>query len=519
MDILCLALLIEAAYLGVTLHNFYNAGPVVVLGGGPAGLTSAYELTRRSAEHKPIVFEALDRLGGISRTESYKGNRFDIGGHRFFTKVGEVEEMWQEVLETDFITVPRLSRIYYRNKFYDYPLKVGNALSNLGPVEGLRIIASYFRWQVFPSRKEESFEEWVTNRFGARLYGHFFESYTQKVWGISPKEIRADWAAQRIKNLSLWKVLYNALTGSNDTASLIEKFKYPRLGPGMMWEAVGDRVTERGGEVHLNHRVTKIHRVGQKVTAVDVESTDDDGTVKSQTIRGDQFVNTLDLKTALNIFDPLPPEHVLAAAAKLKYRDFLIVTLILDDSDPFPDNWIYVHAPDVRVGRIQNFRAWSPEMVANQALSSIGMEYFCNTTDALWSTADEELVKMAAGELEKIGLSSADKVTDGAVIRQPKAYPVYDTEYAEALDVIKPWIQSLENFQTVGRNGLHRYNNQDHSMLSGMLAARNILGEENDVWSVNVERSYHEEMELKRRADVARGTADTKDGQLAPATA
>ena len=478
-----------------------NSGiPVVVIGGGPAGLTAAYELQKRSGRFTPLVYEGSDMVGGIARTESHNGYRFDIGGHRFFTKVKEVEDMWHEVLQDDFITVPRLSRIYYRGKFFDYPLKLVNALRNIGPYESLRIMLSYLKWQVRPYKTEESFEEWVINRFGGRLYMHFFRSYTQKVWGINPREIRADWAAQRIKNLSLFKAVWNALTGANDTTSLIEEFQYPRLGPGMMWEKTQELIEQRGGKVELRSEVVQVNRTGKRVTSIDVKHWHEDGRAPViERVEGEHFINSMALRDLIHSFDPPPPPEVVEAANKLRYRDFLIVTLVLDHADPFKDNWIYIHSPQVKVGRIQNFRAWSKEMLPDQDTASIGMEYFCQQGDGLWNMSDTELRALASAELESLGLAKATDVIDAAIIRQPKAYPVYDGDYRAALDIIEAWIGSLENFQTVGRNGLHRYNNQDHSMLSAMLAARNILGEKHNVWTVNVERSYHEEFEIKRQ--------------------
>ncbi|MFN0022581.1 MAG: NAD(P)/FAD-dependent oxidoreductase [Parvularculaceae bacterium] len=471
---------------------------VVVIGAGPAGLTAAYELQKCSKAHRPIVFEASDDVGGIARTESYKGFRFDIGGHRFFTKVKEVEALWHEVGGQDFVLRPRLSRIFYRNKYYDYPLKIFNALSNMGPVEATQIMLSYMKWRVNPHKEEENFEQWVTNRFGRRLFEHFFKSYTEKVWGIPCTEIRADWAAQRIKNLSLTKAVMNALTGANDTTSLIEEFEYPRLGPGQMWERFRDKVREQGGEVRMKSAVTKVFRKGNRVEAIEVADYSGAQT-RTYRVEADWFVNSMAIKDLIHAFDPPPPPPVVRAADRLKYRDFLIVTLILDHPDPFPDNWIYIHSPEVAVGRIQNFRSWSPDMVPDPGKASIGMEYFCHEGDGLWTSSNEDLIKQAARELNYLGLAKPESVVDGTVIRQPKAYPVYDGEYREALDTVQTWIMGLENFQTVGRNGKHRYNNQDHSMLTAMLAARNIAGESHDIWNVNVERSYHEDFTVEEK--------------------
>ncbi len=470
-----------------------------VLGAGPAGLTAAYEAQKFFPNGDISVFEASEHMGGIARTEEHKGYRFDIGGHRFFTKEKEVNAFWAEILGDDFITVPRKSRIFYKGKFFDYPLRLVDALSKIGPYESLRILASYVKWQVRPHKEEDTFEEWVMNRFGGRLYMHFFRTYTEKVWGIPANTIRADWAAQRIKNLTLRKAVWNAVFGTNDTASLIEEFQYPRLGPGMMWDETAKRIRQNGGTVETNSTVVGVRREGMRIVSVDVAK---DGNFDApETIDADEFISTLALRDLINMVQPPPPQDVLDAANRMKYRDFLIVTLVLDDSDPFPDNWIYVHSPEVRVGRIQNFRAWSEELLPNKDTASIGMEYFCNENDSLWQMDDASLVKQAGAELEKIGLSKAERVTGGFVIRQRKAYPVYDPESKEAVDTVSGWLQKLTNFQTVGRNGLHRYNNQDHSMLTAMYAARNLAGAAYDIWDVNLDRSYHEEMEVSKEAN------------------
>lgn len=466
---------------------------VGIIGGGPAGLTAAYEFQKHSDGHHVVVFEESDQVGGIARTESYKGYRFDIGGHRFFTKVKQVEALWREVLPEEFLRRPRLSRIYYRGKYFDYPLKIFNALRNMGIYESARIMISYLKWKVYPHTEEENFEQWVTNRFGGRLFWHFFKTYTEKVWGMPCTELQADWAAQRIKNLLLRKAIWNALTGDNDTTSLIEAFDYPRLGPGMMWDAFRDRVEAQGGEVRMHSSVTRIFHDDEAVRGLEI--TTDGPQRETYRFEADHFISSMPIAALVLAMDPPAPAAIQAAARKLKYRDFLIVTLILEGRDLFPDNWIYIHSPEVEVGRIQNFRSWSEHMVPDDNRSSIGMEYFCQINDALWASDDAVLIKQAAAELEKLGLAKASAVVDGTVIRQPKAYPVYDGDYREALDMIRGWLAGFDNLQVVGRNGMHRYNNQDHSMLTAMLAVKNVLGASNDLWSVNVEKEYHEDIE------------------------
>ena len=479
---------------------------VAIIGGGPAGLTAAYELQKLSGPYQPIVLEASDMVGGISRTESYKGYRFDIGGHRFFSKVSSVTQMWHEVLGKDFIRRPRLSRIYYRGRYYSYPIKMFNALSNLGPYESVRILGSYIKWKVVPHKVEDSFEQWVTNRFGSRLFSHFFKSYTEKVWGIPCTEIRSDWAAQRIKNLSLRKTVLNAISKTNDVTSLIEEFDYPRLGPGMMWEAVRDKVRAQSGEVRMLSSVARVRHDEARVTAVDIIQRSPAGDSHYR-MDADHVISSMPLGELVLAMDPPAPAPIQAAARRLKYRDFLIVALILDSAEPFPDNWVYIHSPDVQVGRIQNFRSWSPGMIPNDTSSSIGMEFFCQEGDALWASDDADLIAQATREFAHLKLAPSARVIDGHVIRQPKAYPVYDFDFAESLVLIRGWLSGLSNLQVVGRNGMHRYNNQDHSMLTAMLAARNILGEDHDLWSVNVEQEYHEIIETSADVDARAGSA------------
>lgn len=467
-----------------------NHHPVVIIGAGPAGLTSAYELTKR--EIHPYVLEAADKVGGISRTEVYKGYRFDIGGHRFFTKVEVVNKLWDEVLGDEFIQVPRMSRIYYKNKFYDYPLSISNTLLNLGIIESFLILLSYIKARVKgklqPDIEAETFEEWVTDSFGSRLYRTFFKTYTEKVWGIPCNKIEAEWAAQRIKGLSLKKAVINALFGSNDTKTLIKEFNYPIYGPGMMWERFQQKVNENGGQVDLNTRVISVKREGFHVKEITAFK---DG--EKISITGDNFISTMPVTALVNRLDPLPPEEVLQAAKSLSYRDFLIVALIIDNPNLFPDNWIYIHSPEVKVGRIQNFKNWSPAMVPDATKTCLGMEYFCNEGDKTWELSDTELLELATKEIEQLGLAKASQIEDGTIIRQPKAYPVYDRDYRRHLQVIQDYLSKFDNLQTIGRNGMHRYNNQDHSMLTGFLAAQNILGDNHDLWDINTERSYHEE--------------------------
>lgn len=459
----------------------------VVIGGGPAGLTAAYHLAKHGL--RSVVFEQGDRVGGISRTETYKGYRFDIGGHRFFTKIPQVQHLWNEILKDEFIKVPRLSRIYYQGKYFDYPLELFNAVANLGILQSLLILYSYFKVKFYPLPVEENFEQWVVNRFGERLYQTFFKSYTEKVWGIPCTQIRADWAAQRIRGLSLKKAIFNALFGSNDTKTLIKEFDYPLYGPGMMWERMQEKLENQGCSVLLNSKVIKVNREGKKIIGILVKQGN-----KTFQIEGENFINTMPIALLMYRLDPLPPDNVLKAAHRLKYRDFLIVPLVINQEHLFPDNWIYIHSPKFKVGRIQNFKNWSPKMVPDACKTCLGMEYFCSEGDALWQMSDRDLIHVASQEVVALGLvDDVQKVEDGTVIRQKKAYPVYDDEYRQNLQVIQSYVDTFENLQTVGRNGMHRYNNQDHSMLTALLAAENIMGAHHNLWKVNTERSYHEE--------------------------
>jgi protoporphyrinogen oxidase len=470
---------------------------VICIGAGPAGLTAAYRLT---AAGLPVtVLEREPKLvGGISRTERYKGFRFDVGGHRFFSRSKEIEALWEELLGDQLLTRQRKSRILYDGKLFDYPLRPLNALTNLGIFESIRCMASYFRAKMFPIPEPGTFEDWVTNQFGHRLYSIFFETYTEKVWGMKCREISADWAAQRIKGLSLgtavWDALMPAFLKKRDkvSKSLIESFRYPRLGPGQMWEAAADRVREAGGEVRMGisvDQLAKNPRSGEwKVSGIDTDG-------KRHDFHGDHVISSAAIAELADYLEPRPPEAVKTAASMLRYRDFLTVALIVKDVDCFDDNWIYIHDSSVRVGRIQNFKSWSPHMVPDPDLNCLGLEYFCFRHDGLWDMRDEDLIRLADEELIQLGLVTPGHVIDGTVIRQPMAYPVYDENYEERVALFRSWLESdMQGLHLVGRNGMHKYNNQDHAMMTAMLVAENILAGEQlwNVWQVNEDAQYHE---------------------------
>jgi protoporphyrinogen oxidase len=472
--------------------SVHGARQVLVIGAGPAGLTAAHALARQGL--RPVVLEKELLVGGLARTESYRGFHFDLGGHRFFTKVPDVEALWREMLGADFLRRPRLSRIYYDGRFFHYPLQPWNALAGLGPLQAILVGASWLRWQLLPYREEESFEQWVTNRFGRRLFRIFFQTYTEKVWGVPCTELKAEWAAQRIKDLSLRTAVVSMFLRPRTTIrTLIDEFDYPRRGPGMMWGAVRAAVERCGGTVRTGTDVVALQRDGARVTTVVVAAADG----RREPIPATDVISSMPVTELVARMDPPAPPEVRAAAARLSYRDFLTVCLIVRQPDLFPDNWIYVHDPSVRVGRIQNFKNWSPDMVPDPGRTSLGLEYFCTEGDDLWCMPDDDLVELGKREVERIGLARAADVEDGCVARVPKAYPVYDASYREHLALVRGWVDSLANLQTIGRNGLHRYNNQDHAMLTGMLAVRNLLhGEAHDLWSVNTDQEYHEEVRV-----------------------
>jgi len=482
---------------------------VVIIGAGPAGLTAAYLLTQSDA--RVIVLERDPTyVGGISRTVEYQGFRFDIGGHRFFSKSQEVEDLWTELLGDDLLHRPRSSRIYYGGKFYAYPLKAAEALRNLGLFESFRCVASYAKARLFPVKNPRTFEDWVSNKFGKRLFGIFFKTYTEKVWGMSCSEISADWAAQRIKGLSLSTAILSALfpkkkgvsaDRSKTIKTLIDTFRYPRKGPGMMWEAAADRTRKQGGEIRMGAHVTALERipgsgrwrVGFQTSGAAGDRSEGGDTL--EWIEADHVISSAPMRELASCIRPALPAAVLEAAAKLRYRDFLTVALIVRPTSRFDDNWIYIHEPGVKVGRVQNFASWSPEMVPDPSLACYGLEYFCFEGDGLWSSSDADLVALASRELASLGLVATGDVLDGHVVRQPKAYPVYDDDYARHVETIRSELAArFPGLHLVGRNGMHKYNNQDHAMMTAMLTARNILAGEQlfDVWNVNQDAEYHE---------------------------
>lgn len=474
---------------------------VVIIGGGPAGLTAALELSRQKVPAR--VLEADRQVGGISRTVNYKGYLFDIGGHRFFTKWDEVNRIWKETLGNKFLLRPRLSRIYYRRKFFLYPLVAKNALLGLGPVESVRILLSYFRSALFPTPKEDNLEEWVSNRFGKRLYQIFFKTYTEKVWGVPCTSIQAEWAAQRIRGLSLMGAVKNALFPSKTpkAKTLIDRFHYPERGPGQMWETLAEQLNGEGYPVLMERPVVRICHEGGEMTRVVTR-----GPHGEESFEGTDFISSMPIRDLIRALDPPPPEAVLRAANELRYRDFLIVSLVVNREEVSPDNWIYVHEPGVKVGRIQNFKNWSPAMVPDASKSCLGMEYFVFENDELWASPDEKLIEMAQREIALLGLVRAEEIEDGTVVRMQKAYPMYDPGWAERIETIRAFAQTnLRNLQFVGRNGMHKYNNQDHSMMTALCAAQNICGAEHDIWAINSEPDYHEEVkESETRRKTAR---------------
>jgi protoporphyrinogen oxidase len=472
------------------------------MGAGPAGLTAAYELMKHGV--RSTVLEADPRfVGGIARTTEVKGYRFDVGGHRFFSKSQEIEDLWTEIMGEEMLVRDRLSRIFYKGKYFDYPLRATNALLNMGPVETVRCMASYAWARVRPVKHPKNLEEWVRNQFGYRLYSIFFKTYTEKVWGISTKELSADWAAQRIKGLNLKEAIKNAVIparfqkGGNAGVikTLIDKFRYPRLGPGQMWERVTAMLEKAGDRVLMGNRVVRVRHDGAGVRSVAVE----DMTGTTRDLTGTHFISTLPIRELVEIMEPPLPDFVREAAGKLGYRDFVSIAVVINKENVFPDNWIYIHDPTVKMGRIQNFKNWSPDMVPDPKTTCLGLEYFCFEGDELWNAKDDDLVELARRELDALGMCKPEEVLWGVVVRMPKAYPVYDDTYKQQVAVVRNYLREhMPNLELVGRNGMHHYNNQDHSMMTALLVGKNIaLGTNFDQWKVNTDAEYHEEARIE----------------------
>ncbi len=505
--------------------NNQDKKQALIIGAGPAGLTAAYELLEKT-DIKPIIFEATSDIGGISKTVNYKGNRIDIGGHRFFSKSDRVMQWWQNIIsleeegrteEEKFMMVrSRLSRIFYLRKFFEYPISLNFiTLRNLGLVRILKIGFSYLRVRIFPIKPEKSLEDFFINRFGRELYLTFFKDYTEKLWGISCDKIQADWGAQRVKGLSISRAIWhgiksifkkdNSIDQKNTETSLIDKFLYPKFGPGQLWEEVAQRIKEKGGEIYLNHEVIGLNGLENNITEIKVL---DKKSGEEKTFVGEYFFSSMPVKNLIrNLQLSIPvPQEVKTVSDGLVYRDFITIGLLLDElkvknqtkikthNNLIPDNWIYIQERDVKIGRLQIFNNWSPYMVSDSDKVWIGLEYFCNEGDYFWEKSDEEIIQFAIGELDKIDIIDKNKVIDSTLIKMPKAYPAYFGTYKDLGKVID-YVSKIENLFLIGRNGMHRYNNMDHSMLTAMLAVENIINNKKskeNIWEVNAEKEYHE---------------------------
>lgn len=464
---------------------------VVIIGAGPAGISAALELAKSGKD--VLILEKQEQVGGISKTIEYNGYHFDTGGHRFWTKNKEVENLWKNTLKEDLLTRPRQSRIFYRQKFFDYPLKPKNALRNLGIGTSAVVGASYLKSKakkIFSKKEAENFKEWVSERFGEKLFNIFFDTYTQKVWGIPTTELGAQWAAQRIKNLSLWKAAMDMLKLSKkgSVTSLIDEFLYPRLGPGMMYEAILKEAVSLGAKIELNTEVIKLKCKNGKIESVVVKKNGNE-----ELIRCDFLLSTMPLPELVNNLDNVAPFGIREANKKLWFRHFLTANLIVNKKDVMPDNWIYIHEPGIKAGRLQNFKNWSSAMCVDENKTNIGMEYFYTSGDEIDKMSDVDLLKLAKKELCMMGFAEENEVETANVVRSENAYPVYQIGYKEALDKVVEYVKQLKNMQIMGRGGMFRYNNMDHSILTGLIAARNLLGQKNNVFAVNSEADYLEE--------------------------
>lgn len=468
---------------------------VVIMGAGPAGLSAGHNLQKENIH--TVLLEADKQVGGISKTVEHKGYYFDLGGHRFFTKFDEVDNLWREVLGDSFRKTPRLSRIYYNNKFFNYPLTAMNALLGVGIKDTAVILYSYARSKAFPYKVEETFEQWVSNRFGKRLYSIFFKTYTEKLWGLPCEQIQAEWAAQRIKGLSLTTAIANAVfkPKKSNIKTLIDEFDYPVYGPGMMYTEMKNKIEKMGGSVRLKSRVTRVNHENFHIKNVEYVN----GTGKTEIQEGTHFISSIPVTELVQAMNPPADREVLEAAKKLRYRSVVTIDIVINKKQVFPDNWIYIHSPEVKLGRIQNFKNWSRDMIPDENKTSLGLEYFCDEGDEFWNMPDELLFALAASEVEKINICKAGDIEDYIIVRVPKAYPVYMMGYKDDISKIESYCKRFDNLQLAGRYGLFKYNNMDHSIMTGLLASQNILTGKTayDTWSINTDDEYHEEKSEK----------------------
>lgn len=455
----------------------------LIIGAGPAGLTAGLLLSKKNED--VTILEAGKQVGGISKTVVYKKYRFDIGGHRFFTKVSEVMDLWKEILPKDFMTVGRMSHIFYQGKFYNYPLEPFNALTNLGIIKAAEAFMSHLKIKHKPIDPEETLEDVYINSFGHFLYEKFFETYSKRLWGIPPGQMAPDWGKARVGRLSLLSAVKDAFfPKSGEVKSLIKEFNYPKLGPGQMWEAFAREVKKKKGKIILNSKVEKIHHKNWKITGVETEN--------GRVFKADHLISSMPLKELILGFFPRPPERVINAAQQLKYRDYVLVALIVNKKNVFTDQWIYLQDPGFSSVRMQNVNNWSISMVGDKNKTVLGMEYVVSQSDSFWQLRDKQLIELAKDEVEKLGFARKEEVIDAKVVRELKVYPVYDLGYQKYLNTVREYLSSFDNLSLVGRNGMHKYNNMDHSMLTAMLAVENIYGAKHDLWQVNADQEYHE---------------------------
>lgn len=455
----------------------------LIIGAGPAGLTAGLSLVEKGG--LVTILEQGTQVGGISKTVVYKKYHFDIGGHRFFTKNQEVANLWKKTLPKDFTEKNRISRIYYQGKFYSYPLEPLNALVNLGPFRAMTAFLSHLRTKSNPIKPEKTLEDVYINSFGQYLYDKFFRVYSTRLWGIPPHQMAPDWGKARVGKLSLLNAVKDAFFPQKaEIKSLIKRFYYPKLGPGQMWEAFAQKIKEGKGEILLNSKVQKIKHVGKKIISVTTQD--------NRQFKLDQLISSMPIRDLVNAFEPSPPAEILKAANELKYRDYILVALVIKAKNIFPDQWIYVQDPGFMNVRVQNINNWSQSMAGDKNKTVLGMEYVVSQGDPLWQMKDWELIGLAKGEAFKLGFAKIEEIVDARVVRELKVYPVYDRHYHRYLSAVKKYLSVFTNLTLIGRNGMHRYNNMDHSMLTAMLAVENLFGAKHDLWQVNADQEYHE---------------------------